>query len=83
MSETLVPPEVVEPVSELVPALGAANVRLCAEFGTVVHPDQIDRMLAARYAELARHARITQYLPVLAERSVRAGLRALVLAGDA
>lgn len=56
-------------------ALGAASARLRRQFLEQADPELIELLLAERYAELARTARITQYLPVLAERAVRQGLR--------
>ena len=55
----------------------AAAQRLEAEFGELIPPDTIDRTLEESY-ERWSEARITMYVPVLAERAARDQLRHLV-----
>jgi hypothetical protein len=58
-------------------ALLAAAARLQRQLPEGADPALVELLLAERYAALARQARITQYLPVLAERAVRQDLRSV------
>ena len=58
-------------------ALRAAARTLARDFAGTFDPETIERFLASRYAQLASHARITKFLPLLAERFVRDRLRVL------
>ena len=58
-------------------SLRAAARSLTREFAGTYDADTIEHFLVSHYAQLASHARITKFLPLLAERSVRDRLRAL------
>jgi hypothetical protein len=56
--------------------LRVAARNLTRDFAGMYDAETIEHVLLAHYARLASHARITKFLPLLAERSVRDGLRA-------
>jgi protein-tyrosine-phosphatase len=58
-------------------ALHSVSLRLAKEFAGVFTAEVIDRLLIFSYDDLAAHARIPTYLPLLAERFARQRLRAL------
>ena len=58
-------------------ALRAAARNLTHDFAATCDTEAIEHLLFSRYVQLARHARITKFLPLLAERFVRDRLRVL------
>jgi arsenate reductase (thioredoxin) len=58
-------------------ALRAAARNLTKEFAGTFDTETIEGFLVSRYAELARDARITKFLPLLSESFVRDRLRVL------
>lgn len=58
-------------------ALKAAGLRLTREFQNTYGTDTVERFLASSYDELLGTARVTNFLPLLAERFARQRLHAL------
>jgi protein-tyrosine-phosphatase len=58
-------------------ALHSSAARLAAEFGGVYNRETIDRFLRVSYADLAGSARVSNFLPLLAEKFARQRLRAI------
>ncbi|KHL17064.1 protein-tyrosine-phosphatase [Mumia flava] len=58
-------------------ALDSAVTRLADEFGSTFDTATIERLLRASFDDLAAHAVVTTYVPVLAERFARQRLHAL------
>jgi hypothetical protein len=56
-------------------SLRVAARNLTQEFAGMYDAETIEHFLVSHYARLAQHARITKFLPLLAERSVRDRLR--------
>ena len=57
-------------------SLSVAARNLSQEFAGMYDAETIEHFLVSHYAQLASRARITKFLPLLAERSVRDRLRA-------
>jgi arsenate reductase len=58
-------------------ALRTAAFRLSDEFAGTFGAETIERFLHSSYDQLAPHARVTKFLPLLAERFARQQLRAV------
>ena len=58
-------------------ALRTATTNLEREFAGVFGPETIQRFLETSYDQFASHARVTNFIPLLAERFARQRLRAL------
>jgi hypothetical protein len=58
-------------VAELPEALRHVPAVLLAEFPERVSPGDVERTVAETYAELASHARIAAFLPILTEKVAR------------
>ena len=60
-------------------SLRAAARSLTREFAGIYDTETIEHLIVSHHAQLASHARITKFLPLLAERSVRDRLRTATL----
>jgi protein-tyrosine-phosphatase len=60
-------------------ALRTAAEWLVEEFGALFGVETIERFLQSSYAEFAEHARLTHFLPLIAQRFARQRLRALAM----
>lgn len=58
-------------------ALHSSAARLASQFDGVFNRETIDRFLHTSYADLAKSARVSTFLPVLAEKFARQRLRAI------
>jgi arsenate reductase len=58
-------------------ALRTAAVRLSRDFAGTFGPETIERFIYSSYGEIARHATVVNFLPLLAERFARQRLEAL------